>query len=642
MTTERQNDNLYLTLIAFCLLSFFGAVIYRIYTLNTFSIITTLVVAIGGTILLKRNFNLKFAFPRIKQFTVNDWLFVFVYLCFFLGGTLFLLSRASDQAITSPWQVAGWQFFCFYLPATAIVVLTALKKNKAFNVLIILHFWLSFSIALLIYKIGYGFDPFIHQASVKYIDEYGMIYPKTFYYLGQYSIITILHKITLIPIVFLDKLLVPLSASLLLPLAGNYIFSLKFKHEVARKLLLLFILILPFSMFIVTTPQNLAYLLLLLIILIGLIARKKIDWIVLYLLALTCFVLQPIAGIPAISFAIFLTIHKYHSNYKHLFYVLIFAFNIIALPASFIWVEKAQNPEVIVNHLFDFNSVALSNLEYPRQENWALNFIYLLQENFQYLILIIILVGLYFVYTKKKYLTYPSAIYFNQALALFISYLLTRNLAFGYLIDYERQNYADRVLFMSILFALPFILIALYHLILRILKQEKIIQYSFLSILVLTVSASLYLSYPRFDKYFDSRGFATSAQDVEAVQWIDADAKQQDYLVLANQQVSAASLREFGFAKYYAWKEKDQIKQVFYYPIPTGGPMYQYYLEMADQQATKETIYKAMDLAGVHIGYFVLNSYWWTFDQRIKEGKLTANSYEIIGNNNIYIFKYTR
>jgi hypothetical protein len=85
--------------------------------------------------LLKRNFNLKFAFPRIKQFTVNDWLFVFVYLCFFLGGTLFLLSRASDQALTSPWQVAGWQFFCFYLPEVMKNVAKEIEKFKNIPVL---------------------------------------------------------------------------------------------------------------------------------------------------------------------------------------------------------------------------------------------------------------------------------------------------------------------------------------------------------------------------------------------------------------------------------------------------------------------------------------------------------------------------
>jgi hypothetical protein len=642
MEIEQKNNNLYLILIIFCLISFLGALIYRFYTLNTFSILVILASTALFTILLKRNFKLKFCLPKLQHYLLNDWLLVFIYLCLFGGATLLAVTKATDLPIVSPWSVLGWEFFGFYFLATLLIIWSALKKSQAFNLLIVLHFWLSCSVAFLIYKIGYGFDPFIHQASVAYIDDYGPVLPKTIYYIGQYSLIDILHKITMIPITVLDKLLVPLAAALLLPITANYVFSQKFKHEIGRKLLVLFLLLLPYSLFIVTTPQNLAYLLLIIMIMLGLIVKKRIDWIMLYLLALTCFFIHPIAGLPAISFAALLTVKQSRLQYKQVFYVLAFIFNIVILPIAFLWVAKLQNPQAVLSHLFDFSSITLVGLQYPHAHNWALNFVYLIQQNFGYLLLFFILLGLYFAYTRKKYRHYPCNIYFNQSLAFFISYLFTRNLSFGYLIDYERQNYADRVLVIACLFALPFVIIAIYHLILRIIKQENIVRYTLLLTLAGAVTASLYLSYPRLDDYFNAHGYATSSNDIATVQWIDNDAGGKDYIVLANQQVSAAALHEYGFAHYYAWRENNKLKQVFYYPVPTGGDLYQYYLKMADQEATAQTMHQAMTLAGVNTAYYVLNSYWWTFDKNLKEGKLSANSYQMIGNKNIYIFKYTK
>ena len=61
----------------------------------------------------------------------------------------------------------------------------------------------------------------------------------------------------------------------------------------------------------------------------------------------------------------------------------------------------------------------------------------------------------------------------------------------------------------------------------------------------------MYLSYPRFDHYHNSRGFSVGRADINAVRWINDHAENDDYIVLANQQVSAAAIREFGFKKYF-------------------------------------------------------------------------------------------
>jgi len=105
--------------------------------------------------------------------------------------------------------------------------------------------------------------------------------------------------------------------------------------------------------------------------------------------------------------------------------------------------------------------------------------------------------------------------------------------------------------------------------------------------------------------------------------------------VLANQQVSAAALREFGFSRYYKG-------DVYFYPIPTGGTLYQYYLDMVYKKPAKDTMLKAMDFAGVGQSYFVLNKYWWAFPKILAEAKLEADSWTEIKDGEIYIFKYSK
>lgn len=180
---------------------------------------------------------------------------------------------------------------------------------------------------------------------------------------------------------------------------------------------------------------------------------------------------------------------------------------------------------------------------------------------------------------------------------------------------------------------IPAILIIFSGIIGRILCQWKKIKYPLLIFIALAITASLYVSYPRKDNYFDSHGLSVSTTDIEAVSWIENDAKGDPYVVLSNQQVSVAALRTIGFR----YLDNEQ----FFYPIPTGGDLYKDYLEMVYKEANKEPMIKAMDFGNTNIAYFILNKYWYAFDKILKEAKLSADSFIEI-NNNLYIFKYIR
>ena len=158
------------------------------------------------------------------------------------------------------------------------------------------------------------------------------------------------------------------------------------------------------------------------------------------------------------------------------------------------------------------------------------------------------------------------------------------------------------------------------------------------------ITISLYFSYPKNDMYISNHSYNVSQADIDAVHYIDQKADQ-DYIVLANQMTSAAALQEFGFKKYYKISppfEGGDQGGVFYYPIPTSGPLYQYYSDLVYNEVSKEKIIKAMDLAGVNQAYFVINEYWWKFDKIVEQSKTIADEYQAIDEEKIYIFKFSK
>jgi hypothetical protein len=74
--------------------------------------------------------------------------------------------------------------------------------------------------------------------------------------------------------------------------------------------------------------------------------------------------------------------------------------------------------------------------------------------------------------------------------------------------------------------------------------------------------ASVYASYPRFDNYYNSRGYSTGEADITSVKRAEERADGEKYIALANQQVSAAALHEFGFHNRYIEKDGQEIGKV--------------------------------------------------------------------------------
>ena len=187
-----------------------------------------------------------------------------------------------------------------------------------------------------------------------------------------------------------------------------------------------------------------------------------------------------------------------------------------------------------------------------------------------------------------------------------------------------------------IIFFIPLFASSLSKIIKKISIENSFIKATWLIIALGLITASLYLSYPRFDKYFNSRGYNTSEDDIKAVNLIKSEASG-PYFVLANQQVSAAALRQFGFNHYF----NTNSGSVYFYPIPTGGPLYKYYLDMVYKNPDRDNLEGAFKLTGADESYLVINKYWNQSGRIIIEAKVNSNKWWQ-KSDQVYIFKYNR
>lgn len=631
----------FLTLI--CLISILGGLVYRFYSLNRPGIVISLILAVIFFIIIQY-FRLlankktrlqpaakpeshKFGLTNFLLFASYFWLLAF---CFYI-----LIKNRTDSAIISPWQIMPKYFFIVYGLATLFLIGNCLINKKFALPLIMFHYFLSFSVALIIYKLGYGYDSFIHQATENLIDKTGVVEPRQFYYLGQYALVVIFHKITAAPIIWLDKLMLPILAALFLPLALFRLLKFWFNSVSLNLILILALLVLTFPFLIVTTPQNLAYFLLLLAIVSGLNCKNFYDFLIVLLLSLAAAITHPLAGAPALLLSAGLAVyHSDQTKIKKYSYPLLIITAVFILPALFYFLNQRLVAIVPVNNLAP-NGGKLG-LNMPGQENFILNFVYLYGFNLKFVLAALVLSGI-FIASRHRGQCRILWLYLSLSAALFVSYLITAKLPFAFLINYERDDYPRRILLAACLFLLPFFILVIYGWLKKIAEQNIFVILSLAVFLSLLISSALYLSYPRYDNYFNSHGYAVASADISAANWINQDTKN-DFIVLANQQASAAAISQFGFKKYYGHGQN----QIFYYPIPTGSPLYQYYLGMVYKKPSRETIVAAMNLAGVNVGYFVLNKYWRGFKKIADEAKLSADSWQEIDNGEVVVFKYER
>jgi len=640
---------------SFALLAVFGGATYYIYALDSYSVSGLMILLPWLPFILspfaKDIENIPKGTLLVSKTRPSDTISIVLFLAvigFDIIAMRWLLGGSTSEAIRSPWEVVHPIFFLWIFLGTYSLVLLA-YRTRMHHITVIatsLHLFTVLSPALLVYSIGFGFDPFIHIATEKLIVAAGSVEPKPFYYLGQYGIVAVLAKTTRLSVALLDRFLLPVLTSVFLPVASVYLLRRGFntkRHLAVLAGLGLFLL--PLSSFVSTTPQGLSNLFSLMTFLLGVawLTQHRPPLLYVILLAGASIAIHPLSGVPTLIFVAFLVFFKLR-EWKHLgskavktsVYLLLFFLAATAIPLLFALnahlqdlsgfaAKTAQNLKAALQ-TFPAHAPGVESRFHP-----ALDFAELLAHNAPFILLLIAMGGVLILIRKKVYRRTVWVI-LTLVIALLVNVIfLNAGITHANVIEYEQANYGDRLFELTLLLAAPLLLAASAWWWQKLERSDLGVRLFSVLLFSAFITASTYAAFPRNDAFEKSRGLSVSSHDVKTVRHINTNGRA-PYIVLANQSVSVAALQEFGFKTYYG----DQ----FYYPIPTGAPLYSYYLDMVYEEPNRGTMNEAMRSVGVPTAFFVINDYWTGSERIIRKAKQNADRWVSIDEGKLHIFEY--
>lgn len=539
------------------------------------------------------------------------------------------LSAATSDSIITPWPLLPpGTLLAVALGWLAVVISAWLVKSRALTAIqTALAILGTTAIVPLIYRIGFGFDGFLHSASEKIILDTGTLSPKPLYYMGQYVFTTWIHRLLDLPLDQIDRWLVPFGAAILLALA---VYLGRRKRDAT--LLPATLLLLPLAPFIASTPQSFAYLLGLAAVIL---VRGRFDGYVSpvpsLILAAWSVAVHPLAGVPFFLVVAALSFWpksgmRLRRTRQILAWLTVVA-SACAVPAMFYILSFRSGTQINwdVNGLFNAQPwIALGSSLLP----WIGNHFALwpswssLISHSVPAILLLASVGSVFA-AKDDERGYAILLMVSAFLFILASTVLKATGEFAFLIEYERSSYADRLWIMANMLLAAAALPALSKILGRVRRGPPLLGTALLTLLLAASAALTYDALPRNDALVTGRGWSVGQADLEAVRGIDRDAERQPYTVLADQSVSAAAVVQFGFKRYH--------DQVFYYPIPTSGPLYDLFLRMTYKEPTRDTVSDAASLGGTKLVYVVLNDYWWNAKNTAETLSTIADSEWTVG-----------
>jgi hypothetical protein len=599
------------------------SVYYYLFSFHSISLVVLLSVFNIGLYAVSRNSEIKSEKFQLNPL-VKSWTIFSLLGAWF--GVLGLFSIS--ESVRSPFDVLPTAIFVITF-AICLSVYERLNSNIdkiTAGIITSLTLFGFLSIFAITYPLGYGFDPFIHRATLEHIAQFGTITPKPLYYTGEYVIELIANLVFGFNIFSFNVWLVPVLAGF------GIVTGLDLIRENWKKSLIFLmpVLLLPFSDFTYTTPQALSYIFTWLTFAVLLSDTTVNRKVLSYLFATTSLLMHPLAGIPAfIAIAIF-DWPKFFPTIEKELRIAISIICSISLPIAFMAQALLSGLDISFGFTenTNFNLMTLDRYFQP----W-LDIVYSSLGVKLVLLSALSFFGLNLL--RKNGFNNNAGYSAILLLVLVINYLiLTSFVQFNFLIDYERQNYSQRLIVLIALASLPFIAAAVES-IHSSIKESAGQRLALGLLLSIFITSNIYNSYPQNDGVVRSAGFNVSKIDLEAAHYINKiEGNELNYVVLANQNVSAAALQEFGFRHYFDG-------DIFYYPIPTGGELYKIYLEMTESRPTLEVVQRAKDLTGAETVYFVVNNYWWDAARIIELSKQITDNWIAIGSNDeVYIFTF--
>lgn len=596
VTESMRRVFLWLTFLAFVAL--FGCAFYYASVVTVGTMAATGLLAALSTLFIAKWHPIK----SVTSGTHDELGFSRFAIPFFVLG-LTSLAAIVFSAYTNPITSAVRSLWLVFSPANILFlsvafVCTLLLYRASLRLCAVLGAMMTLvacSLAALLFPLGFGFDPFLHRATLEHIATYGTINPKPLYYIGAYSLELFGHLLLRIPFFSLDIFLAPVGAAVLAWVA----LKSKTLHPAALALF-------PFAAFISTTPQAVGFLWVFAVVLA---VRLKLPLVYIVVFALAAFASHPLAGVPALVLTVFAAAATYLRR-PHLAFGVMAVLGVLGLPLMFFVQEILTGMDVGFSFaaFTDFSRVPALGF-FSLHGKALLDTVMVVGGNLFFITAALALFS-YFAQTKTKegtVLLLASVVAFGNFVMLSLGF------DFPFLISYERTDFALRLVTIAWLFLLPLASDGIRLLAHELPQKRDIFLYGVL-VTTLLFSANVYVTYPRHDGYSRSAAFNVTAADQETVHRIAKDAHDTPYVVLSNQTLASMAVQEFGFFRYYHGN-------IFAYPIPTSSPLYTLFLDMIETTPTLETVQEARDLTGAETVYFVVHDYWWEADDRIADAK---------------------
>jgi predicted small integral membrane protein len=532
----------------------------------------------------------------------------------------------TDDAIVTPWQILPVGIFLVYaISSFFLIVAYRSSRRRTAIALTILHAVTSWSVAMIIFALGFGFDPFIHQAAERFIFASGAVFPKQLFYNGQYALVVAISHLTRVSIELIDTVLVPLASALLLPFALWIGMRLRLPNAQIRTTVgLAALFLIPTSFFTFTIPFHLAALFSIIAIELYPLRRTSRGKLVLVALACAAFVTHPLIGLPTLIMICVGRLPERAAKYRRVIPIALFVW--LALFGAFVvyvvtqgqsiaipsWTDVWQSLRALFFPPFtlDGSSIFFRSI-YSVHIVWPI-FLYALawlgyrtldddaKEHTRHtfalaigLFLAAVSVG---VFIRIPNIIAAEQFEFSLRLLSFLPVIFLPEIGIGIAKICARYSHVilafyrhsreggnpdreDQIPYIS----RKWIPVCTGMTKVRLLMRKSLVTAPFIFwfLIALGMTQVWYFAYPQFDPVLHATAFGTSRADMDIIKMMERIARDESHIFLAPQMTAAAAIKQYGFSQLVKTRGGDRL----FMSLPTGGELYAYYLRLYSEDA---------------------------------------------------------
>lgn len=536
-----------------------------------------------------------------------------VSIFFSLSALALLIAGRTNDPLRSPWEIVPLWFFLIVAFSVGAQI-GAVARERAISLLslasLVAQFAVAYGAAVAAFRFGYAYDPIIHQTAEQYVAEHGRITPLQPFYIGQYALVAALHFVSSAPVWIIDRLLVPVLATVVMPIAAFVgLYRGWGLSERRARLGALALTALPVAEFTFTVPHNLTVLYAAWwVMLVPLFLRSRAGVAALLALSGAAAVTHPLVGVPLIIATLVAVVVGNRATLRWPFVALgsvsigtstLIMLGIFRLLHGEQFLAASSPFEYVENFISIFSFVGAAHRVRP-----LLQLLY----GFSYLLpFVFIATGAWATVRARSEQTAHRALLTLLGGIFFAIFLISTLISIPNVATHEQNEFVLRLRYLLPLLVLPpaIALGATWF----AAERSRMMRMGALCGLLLSIVTALYITYPRTDGVLRP-GWNVSHSDIEAVRGIEHAAAGRPYVVLTNQIMSAAGLREVGF--------EQRVAGMHTYPISLAEPHH---------ELTQKILYDSFDAAAVHAlaqrmsgtVFVAVHDYWYRAPQLLRE-----------------------